>query len=434
MNIAFTLAGLLKLGAPKEFRERFSDAFVDRMRERRDLLADPPQEEWGDDNWQSHEANIHVCLMLHDKPTDAEGAGAPDTFAHLIDELPGRGFQELFTETGQRLPSPPAYGSEPDGAYGHFGYLDGISQPWVAGVRQEDDRGSRLGHFEAGDWRPIAAGEFLFGYESEGGETPPITRAHLRGAEHTKANDAFRQFVRNGTYMVWRKLEQHVKQFDEFVGEHASLFAPDADSERAREFFKAKMVGRWPDGTPLQSAPTAESSPSVGAGLGPERNDFTYAEDKSGELVPLGAHIRRASPRAPEPNVASLTKRRHIIRRGIPYGPAPWGSSSTAAGPRGLIFVALNTNIAGQFELIQREWMNHGDFARQGADRDPLAGRRVPDYDQQFVIQGSEGPYVARSLPDFVTFRGGAYFFVPGIRAIEQIATGFGVAVNATAS
>ena len=92
---------------------------------------------------------------------------------------------------------------------------------------------------------------------------------------------------------------------------------------------------------------------------------------------------------------------------------------------RGLRFICLNANILRQFEFIQTAWIENPKF--DGLDeRDPLVGGRGA---------GSTGTATAtftqpqdnglctrnRSLSEFVTVRGGAYFFMPSISALRYI-------------
>ena len=53
-------------------------------------------------------------------------------------------------------------------------------------------------------------------------------------------------FGRSGTYMVWRKLYQDVALFRHVLREAAALYG-GGDHEK----LAAKVVGRWPNGTPL---------------------------------------------------------------------------------------------------------------------------------------------------------------------------------------
>src|SRR5258707_28522 len=58
--------------------------------------------------------------------------------------------------------------------------------------------------------------------------------------------------LRNGTFMVWRKLEQRADWMKRFFEKAAG-----GDPER-RRWLEAKVVGRWKDGTSLLNAPYAQ--------------------------------------------------------------------------------------------------------------------------------------------------------------------------------
>jgi hypothetical protein len=54
-------------------------------------------------------------------------------------------------------------------------------------------------------------------------------------------------------------------------------------------------------------------------------------------------------------------------------------------------------------------------------DPDPLAGART-SVGRAFTMQASPVRRRIRNLPEFVSVRGGAYLFLPGIRAIRYLA------------
>ena len=85
----------------------------------------------------------------------------------------------------------------------------------------------------------------------------------------------------------------------------------------------------------------------------------------------------------------------------------------------GLHFIALNANIARQFEFIQGTWINNPKFDGLYDDRDPVVSS-VPDR----TFRVSEMPVRSRvtNLPAFVKVEGGAYFFLPGISALRYLA------------
>lgn len=92
----------------------------------------------------------------------------------------------------------------------------------------------------------------------------------------------------------------------------------------------------------------------------------------------------------------------------------------------GLYFVCLNANIARQFEFIQNAWLESSKFGGLSSESDPIVGSRVPLLDgsrtDSFTCQTNGAPNRIESLPSFVTVRGGAYFFLPGLRALQYLA------------
>ena len=94
---------------------------------------------------------------------------------------------------------------------------------------------------------------------------------------------------RNGSYMAYRRLQEHVGRFRDFLREHGK-------TPEEQELIAAKLMGRWRSGAPLVLAPDKDD-PALGAD--PQRNnDFNYKQmDPHGYAVPLGSHMRRMNPR-----------------------------------------------------------------------------------------------------------------------------------------
>jgi Dyp-type peroxidase family len=218
---------------------------------------------------------------------------------------------------------------------------------------------------------------------------------------------------RNGCYQVWRKLAQDLAGFRAFVRAQAQKYA------MSQEMVAAKIVGRWPDGSPLALRP--DGPDSVLAGDLGRINRFDYRDDPDGVRCPLGAHVRRANPRNSTGLGAAMTARHRMIRRGMPYGAPVPEHEEPDSDERGLIFVAFVSDIERQFEFIQQNWCNDGDSLRLGSDRDPLIGRSRGS--GKMTVPGRP-PRFLTPLPEFVTMRGGEYLFVPGMAAIRALAGG----------
>ncbi len=220
--------------------------------------------------------------------------------------------------------------------------------------------------------------------------------------------------------MVYRKLHENAQQFRTFLDEMARHYA----GGNAKEKLAAKFVGRWRDGTPLELSPD-KSDPSIVADDGRNTN-FAYGKDLDGAKCPIGAHIRRTNPRDGFGFGGKLSNRRRIMRRGLPYGRyVPEGEELRDDEDRGIIFMALGASLFRQFEFVQKQWVQYGNDARQGSDKDLLVGCHGDR--GKFVIPGNGAenpPFVCGNLPDFVELRGGDYFFLPSITALRMIASG----------
>ncbi|MDI5933747.1 hypothetical protein [Halomonas kalidii] len=406
LHLAFTWAGLehleLSWQALKGFSREFREGIAGSPRRRR-LLGDegdsaPERWQWGGPAG----ATIHAVLMGY--------AATPEALDSLLADqrqaLAAAGIEVVAALESQPL----ADGRE------HFGFRDGISQPKLAGVSTSDD-----------PRQLVAAGEFILGYPNARDQltmrplVDPIEDPDNLLPEVAEDSD-LHDLGRNGSYLVFRQLGQDVHRFWSW------LYAATPDRE-ARLALAARMVGRWPDGEPLVKAPERP------AGEGTD-NDFGYHhEDADGLKCPLGAHIRRTNPRdmlPPKPGTEdslAINRRHRLLRRGRAYGP-PLAESLApddllAAGndgvERGLHFLCLNADISRQFEFVQQTWIDNPNFAGLHADTDPLVGARG-DGRATFTVPGEPVRRRHHDLPRFVRVHGGAYFFVPGLRALRYLA------------
>jgi Dyp-type peroxidase family len=395
LNVAFTYQGLVRLGLPDATLLSFPVEFAQGMRARAAILDDTGRSapaRW-DPVWC--EGCIHAWVGIYAQ-SRAILERRCDVLGKLLEDTGGA--RIVDAQDAAQLTADGDYCAKE-----HFGYTDGFGNPDFEGA----DRNSQPGQgklIAGGQWVPLATGEFLLGYADEAGELPFAPVPHL--------------LARNGTFMVYRKLHQNVATFRRFLEENASRYSG------GKEKLAAKFVGRWPDGTPLELSP---DKPDRALVSDPRRNtSFTYGSDLEGTRCPIGAHIRRANPRDAFGFNGQLVNRRRIMRRGLPYGPyTPPGQPVTDADEHGIIFIALNANIFRQFEFVQQQWIQYGNDARQGTDRDLLAGNH--DGRGKYMIQGttdgSNPPYLCAGLPGFVELRGGDYFFMPSLTALQLIAT-----------
>ena len=85
------------------------------------------------------------------------------------------------------------------------------------------------------------------------------------------------------------------------------------------------------------------------------------------------------------------------------------------------MFACLCASLARQFEFVQQVWMNDGDFVGLGNEKDPLAGDN--DGTGTFTIPAKPLRRRLSALPRFVTVRGGEYFYLPSIAAMNWLTT-----------
>jgi Dyp-type peroxidase family len=403
INLALTRSGLKTLGVEDDELAKFSAEFREGMApkppkdstasRRSNVLGDigqdlPANWEWGGWNGEKTQEKIDGVMLLYafdktslNKVFDEETSFMGDAGIEVLTTLAGR-FE----------------GRE------HFGFKDGISQPTIEGTEQAFSLSKKQRRISV-----VKPGEFVLGYENERGAKVTFSYSTARGT---------RDLARNGTYLVFRQLKQHVDVFDRFLSETAALLHGGPEE---KEWVAARLVGRNVDGKPL--IPRGENSP------GPDnmRNDFLYdLEDHFGLACPIGAHIRRANPRdalGHNPETAlRLSKMHRIIRRGRIYGGAESrDKNDEKSGACGLHFICLNADIAGQFEMIQHTWLNGASFNGLYEETDPVSHYRLPN-DKSCITFQHRPTNLRIPIPKFVTVLGGGYFFLPGIKALQLLA------------
>ena len=399
INVALTHAGLAALGLPDSALATFPASFAEGMAapHRSRALGDtgpnaPALWEWGS---TARGAEVHVLLMLF--AVNAETMAALD--AAEVADLQSCGLTVINAIDADPLPDTAAgrrFATE------HFGFADGISQPAIG------DKGSA---------ERLADGEFVLGYANGYGKVTPTP--YLPAGRGSAVD-----LGRNGTFLVFRQLEQDVAGFWNYL--RAVMTRPVGSvDEQEMGRLAAKIVGRWPSGAPLVSYPDRDPAARGGADL----NQFGYAaEDPHGERCPVGSHIRRSNPRdslnTSDPGTALKNANLHrIIRRGRSYGPPATDRFTPDGARRGLLFICLCANLERQFEFIQHTWTNNPKFAGLYDETDPLIGTQPP-YGGAYTIQAQPIRQRITALPNFVTTRGGAYFLLPSIAALRRIAQG----------
>ena len=109
-----------------------------------------------------------------------------------------------------------------------------------------------------------------------------------------------------------------------------------------------------------------------------------------------------------------------MIRRGGTYGPPlPEGAPEDGI-ERGIASFVGGASLVRQFEFAMNVWVNDPTFKNLENERDPICGTQDGTFD--LTIPSRPIRKRIKGLPAFVTFRGGAYFFAPGIRALRHLA------------
>jgi len=434
LQVAFTAAGLSALGLSERVVAGFSHEFRGGIAEpsRARLLGDVGEdapERW---QWGYGPGEPHVMVMSFAVP-----GSRPVVDRHCEGAAWEAGFERLRSLDTSNLD-----GVEP------FGFADGASQPRLS---WDQRRSTPTGQGEYTNL--VALGEFVLGYRNEYGKytdrpllDPSPASDGLPAAEDAPGR---RDLGRNGTYLVLRQLSQDVRGFWRY------LFAQSGGSEAGAERLASAMVGRTPAGVPLVPIEARAIEGIEGPPELQRLNRFTFDRDPDGAGCPIGAHIRRTNPRSADlpgnpsglarllmmlgfraprfrDDLVASARFHRLLRRGREYGPELSRGDALLPAPagepeRGLHFICLNANLSRQFEFVQNAWVASTKFSGLSDESDPLLGNRRPHpgcpVTDRFTVPVRDGaPRRLTGLPPFVRVRGGAYFFLPGLRALRFLA------------
>src|SRR5215813_6602748 len=377
VTAAFTWNGLRALGVDEASLATFPEEFRQGMAARADILgttgANHP------DHWVGGLASpdLHGIVVLFARDV-AERDRCAKEHREYLSQCAG---VEVLSSLD--LEAIPPF----DHAHEHFGYRDRLSQPVIEGTGDVPTPGSGP---------PIKPGEFFLGYPDETGEQVPLPQPEI--------------LSRNGSYLAYFRLQEHVGTFRDFLQQHGK-------TPEEQELVAAKLMGRWRSGAPLVLAPKKDD-PELGKDM-QRNNDFNYATmDPHGYACPVGSHIRRMNLRDTGENM----QRRRMIRRGGTYGPPlPEGKPEDGL-ERGIAAFVGCASLVRQFEFAMNVWVNDPQFKGLGNERDPFVGTQDGTFDM--TIPKRPVRKRIKGLPAFTTIRGGAYFFLPGIRALRFLAAG----------
>ncbi len=404
LNVGFTWKGLNALKLPTESLASFQgDPFAAGSAASAGSVGDVGQSD--PSLWRIDDRDFDVMLALYaiDEATLERGG---DELAALFKA--GFGLKASFDSQGL------------DGGAVYFGYQDGIAQPTIAGTpyAREPD----------GSQAPVDPGGFLLGTASENGG-------------YASATVPSPSILGNyGTYAAFRMLEQDVDGYEAQIAALAPTFGKAfgvTDPAVQKAALKAKLCGRWPNGTPLAVFPVQGNR--LPPALPPERiNNFNYnpigpsgvhSQPDLGEGCPFGAHIRRGNPR--DSNFVNGNPALHrILRRAMAYQ-LPYDAKDRNTGERGLMGLFVCAMLSQQFEFLMENWLNSPSGFGPTTDlADPLIGTNIP----ASPVPGQQTPAFTASTPtspsdtntnvtlnSFVRTRGSAYLFFPSIPGVAWI-------------
>lgn len=365
------------------------NAFGAGMKARGAMLDDPAPLLWD----QGYRGELHAMILIGGDPNKGNAAKSKqidDALAALQAIIPAA-VTVIGVERGR------AYFNGNNDGIEHFGYVDGRSQPLLreSDIEREDASGDGTVR-----WSP----KF------------PLKQVLVRDPASSDAN-VF------GSYFVYRKLEQNVKAFkaaEKALGNKLKQMAKAAGQTFDPELAGAMIVGRFEDGTPvlLQKAEGMHN---------PVPNDFDYSGDAAGLKCPFHAHIRKTNPRGESARflaafgVTVESEREHIMaRRGITYGTRKQDNkkqfTDKPSKDVGLLFMAYQSNIGNQFEFTQATWANNESFVKNGTGVDPVIGQGGSIKQTHRAGWGdATAPTHESRFADFVTLKGGEYFFAPSL-------------------
>ncbi len=376
-------AGYKYLGF-EDVEEQFSDqGFKKGMKGRLDINNDPLVSQWE----KGFQQQIHAMLLLADDDRNRMANKAREILDNLSDLQ-----ASVAIEYGSIIRNANKDGIE------HFGYVDGISQPLF--LKEEVDEWMKFHNVDPS--APV-------GHPARPKFDPTAdTSLVLVKDPYSTVPESF------GSYFVFRKLEQNVKGFKE--AEEALDLG---------ELGGAYLVGRFEDGSPVV---LTNDEGVIGAG---SHNNFNYDKDPSGGRCPHFAHTRKTNPR--EDLLPGDDHKSHIMaRRGIPYGIRAVDTAldqcdmQLPEGGVGLLFMSYQQSIEHQFEFFQSKMANDPAFpagTNTGVDAiiGQVAGQNPAIHAYKFPsTYGTNQRTAPLTFSQFVSMKGGEYFFTPSIAFLQS--------------
>ncbi|MDZ7811847.1 MAG: hypothetical protein U5L74_01465 [Ideonella sp.] len=307
---------------------------------------------------------------------------------------------------GQRLGAP--IGEE--GEWIHFGMRDGVTEVSC------DDAHPRP---TAPVLHQHALGALVLGLPNELG---------LNHYALPRSPRRVRAFFSGSSFGVFRPMRQDVVSFERLMDEWArdlpwpsrsSSFTSDIKAAKQR-FLKAKLLGRWPDGSALRA--DAFSPPKQAANA--QHWDLDLKHDPQGLGCPIGSHVRRMQF---SPDDSGHVLPRPLQRRSLPYGPPfdPEGAPHQSID-RGLLGHFFCADLEDQFEHLLGQWATRPrlDMDEAEASKDPLIGHLESVEGTIRVPMKDKPELVLKGLMDWTQTIGMLYGWYPSKSALDALLTG----------
>jgi Dyp-type peroxidase family len=437
--VALSYGGLLKLtpGA----KSIPSDAFRSGLAARSALLGDPTDTsaEGHPSNWVvgGGKGELDGLILIAGEDPESVARRANEVATKIEDAHLGI----VYTEAG-------AIRADKKG-HEHFGFDDGVSQPGIRGRATGDSRDFITDRHIDTSKTParwlfgypgqtlVWPGEFVVGYPRSSPD--PLIPGHVV--------TPVPEWMRNGSFLVFRRLRQDVGLFWRTMRAEARKLAKEKGFSGLTDVHLASLlVGRWPSGAPVNRTPDCDL-PKLGKD--PDANNhfqfdsdtlpvndadkFPIAKaDPVGLTCPWAAHIRKVNTRdsASDVGAEDATYARRLLRVGVPFGQPLANVYSEPKddpenGNRGLLFLSVQASIENQFEFLCVRWANDPSRPKMPGGHDFIIGQNAaPDEarERRCVIFGSDQkPVTLKADQQWVIPTGGGYFLLPSISALRDV-------------
>src|SRR3954468_20356805 len=188
VTVAFTWNGLRALGVDEASLATFPEEFKQGMVGRAGMLGDTGEHHPGNGVGGLASPHLHAIVILF-AGDEAERERCVTEHSKFIAQCSD---VEVLSSLDLAAIPPFIY------AHDHFGFRDRLSQPVIEGSGEEPTPGSGA---------PLKAGEFILGYPDEEGPTPNLPQPEV--------------LSRNGSYLAYRRLEEHVGAFRDYLRQRA---------------------------------------------------------------------------------------------------------------------------------------------------------------------------------------------------------------------